>query len=221
MRARIISRLQRAIVLCRSTKGRPLNEGQDYIPATTALATTGLPRPLGRSMRARIISRLQLSSNYLKVHRLLRSMRARIISRLQRVYAHVPGGFPFPLNEGQDYIPATTFGGAGGFGLRRGTLNEGQDYIPATTRPCVAVHRQRRPRSMRARIISRLQLDRQRVRVGRINPLNEGQDYIPATTVGRRGFVRPGGGALNEGQDYIPATTRLRTRARRLSVSAQ
>ena len=40
-----------------------------------------------------------------------------------------------------------------------------------------------RPRSMRARIISRLQRQRNRRRNKPAPALNEGQDYIPATTV--------------------------------------
>ena len=62
-----------------------------------------------------------------------------------------------PLNEGQDYIPATTrrigWGTAG-----CGTLNEGQDYIPATTGGATWES------------------------VQKFMALNEGQDYIPATT---------------------------------------
>ena len=62
-----------------------------------------------------------------------------------------------PLNEGQDYIPATTSGLGGRCGRMFSALNEGQDYIPATTI-----------------VLSQVLIKR--------CTLNEGQDYIPATT---------------------------------------
>ena len=109
-------------------------------------------------------------------------MRARIISRLQRSKSKKKLYRYRALNEGQDYIPATTRLGTVKAGTL-GTLNEGQDYIPATTgeRPPCSSHPP--------------------------PALNEGQDYIPATTcwyefVGKHCYR-----SLNEGQDYIPATT--------------
>ena len=84
-------------------------------------------------------------------------MRARIISRLQRERPPEVQMLPRSLNEGQDYIPATTCRRGGRRRVRPRSLNEGQDYIPATTvfgrGACVAYCQ----RSMRARIISRLQ----------------------------------------------------------------
>ena len=108
-------------------------------------------------MRARIISRLQLWRELLRpAAEQLRSMRARIISRLQHQIQLGIYLFLGSLNEGQDYIPATTWTTATS-SERSPSLNEGQDYIPATTR---RPQRADNPRPA----------------------LNEGQDYIPATT---------------------------------------
>ena len=111
------------------------------------------------------------------------------------------------LNEGQDYIPATTLTPHFETQAAAQPLNEGQDYIPATTVRTPSGCGNSGGRSMRARIISRLQLlPLLRTRNG-LQALNEGQDYIPATT---RTCTRPRQiiqNSLNEGQDYIPATT--------------
>ena len=84
MRARIISRLQRGLGTIFGVPPNALNEGQDYIPATTRDIFIRLGVRLRRSMRARIISRLQL-----------------LVVRSYPVNN-------WALNEGQDYIPATT-----------------------------------------------------------------------------------------------------------------
>ena len=86
-------------------------------------------------------------------------MRARIISRLQLGQAAVYPLLRQPLNEGQDYIPATTRVELLHSCADTRSLNEGQDYIPATTWS-------RGGQGMAAS-----------------TALNEGQDYIPATTL--------------------------------------
>ena len=133
MRARIISRLQHQITHRRLQPPMPLNEGQDYIPATTSSGLLPEFEGFTRSMRARIISRLQHVDNRDRLVAQDRSMRARIISRLQR----------------RTEAAAAEEGGP---------LNEGQDYIPATTSSPTSRRRDASARSMRARIISRLQL---------------------------------------------------------------
>ena len=214
MRARIISRLQRGGGGRECFCPNPLNEGQDYIPATTPAPPNERHSMLKRSMRARIISRLQHAlSRDLRIGR-ARSMRARIISRLQ---PYADGKFETvirALNEGQDYIPATT-GRSDDVTVEDGLRSMRARIISRLQPPHAAVvHGHREHRSMRARIISRLQLPRQvdldlmdvlrsmRARIisrlqrcsGRswcccFRALNEGQDYIPATTPGcRRGL---------------------------------
>ena len=121
-----------------STKASPavnaaLNEGQDYIPATTSLIRPARLRWPTRSMRARIISRLQLAT-FLRywISFARRSMRARIISRLQPV--QWGGCRSEPLRS-----------------MRARIISRLQRYPPE-------LGLLRFPRSMRARIISRLQL---------------------------------------------------------------
>ena len=83
MRARIISWLQPDLRVSSLSAGQPLNEGQDYILATTCGSGGGGGRSSVRSMRARIISWLQRQPPVELVKRFARSMRARIISWLQ------------------------------------------------------------------------------------------------------------------------------------------
>ena len=133
-------------------------------------------------MRARIISRLQLTHRRRPLTVLNRSMRARIISRLQR-FTPVRSCSALPaLNEGQDYIPATTCIAAEELDRSWIALNEGQDYIPATTPLTKPLGQAKQRRSMRARIISRLQLEALEELENPSKALNKGQDYIPATT---------------------------------------
>ena len=108
MRARIISRLQRWASPGLRAPGGALNEGQDYIPATTGRVGWHPVICWPRSMRARIISRLQRYRRRRDQPVVVRSMRARIISRLQRRDASSSSQRTSSLNEGQDYIPATT-----------------------------------------------------------------------------------------------------------------
>ena len=88
MRARIISRLQHPVThLDLHLLHAALNEGQDYIPATTNGTVDAVLDAGERSMRARIISRLQPGAVIgQSAGGQDRSMRARIISRLQLAF---------------------------------------------------------------------------------------------------------------------------------------